>query len=1100
MKKGSAFAVLLMALCMLMAAVGLVGCGKDETEEKPPQSDHERTVTLSETAKELDRYESFTLTATVKDENGETLADTVTWKTSDDAVAAVSGGYVEAKGVGTATITASVGEASATCTVTVEDSGALPVLGLTAESVSVVVGGEFTVTGAVMYKRVEQTDAVITYAVEDTKVATVDENGSIKGVAYGTTKLTVTASWHGVDTSFLTVQIPVTVKEDVSLSITGEDATIYLSETTLEGQKFSNTVTYTGSVYVGGSADDVDASKISWVSSDTEIATVSDGVVTATGKKEGTVEITLRYEANEVYVSTPVKVTVQIPTLDKTDEITLYLDANAAESTVGGQIAAEDVFGAGTGKQVERIAETTDTSKDISDNATWISERDAGNEKERTYALAVYNDEYACVVNVIVTTKIITTYEELTRMQEYGNVQPASYTYNQTTITYYNYSGYFVLGNDIVVSSDAPVYEVDCVSTIGSSSWLVPANGFSGTFDGRGYTIYDLHVNHSGLFGDIASGSVIKNVALVNVTVTSDANNNNGSGVLGYSSCGASIENVFISMTTSAARSGMIGRVMNGGSVKNTVIVFEMTAGYNTGAITCWTPSAVTVSNVYVIYRADTTTANRKLVGEGTAQITGKVTEYNEEDLASASFENLPEGWYVAAGGWPMYESSIGGMYLDKTTLTGMVGAQGTLQGWIYGADTSKDVGLPVVWKSENTEVVEISNTGAYEFVGEGTTTIVVSYGKYTASCEVTVEEESTPVEDKTEAATLDVEANSETSLGAQIVAAGVDAGLFESFTPTSVCLESDSVTDYKDSVGRESGFFAAYDTGDEAGRTVVLVVANGETVIYRVKVLVVTKIITTYEDLAGMQNFTDVTTGTIAGDGATYYSYGGYFVLANNLVATGDEAAFAARNRGSISSGGNSVEEMGFHGTFDGRGYTVSGFKYALGGIFGDVGTGAIIRNVAFVNCIANDIDYSATATREDGIGILAVNAKGSFLVDNVYVSAAVNSPNGGALFGRSTSGGTIKNTIVHVNCTGGWNNGAISGWKVSPSVTENVYVIFEGKIEKIFGNTTDAQEGVTTMKKEEVATNSFTGLDAKYWNIVAGEMPAFNSMADIA
>ena len=64
---------------------------------------------------------------------------------------------------------------------------------------------------------------------------------------------------------------------------------------------------------------------------------------------------------------------------------------------------------------------------------------------------------------------------------------------------------------------------------------------------------------------------------------------------------------------------------------------------------------------------------------------------------------------------------------------------------------------------------------------------------------------------------------------------------------------------------------------------------------------------------------------------------------------------------------------------------------------------------------------------------------------------------------------------------------------------MTENVYVIFEGSIEKIYGNSTEAEEGVTTMKKEEVASNAFTGLGAKYWNVAEGEMPVFNSMADI-
>ena len=38
-----------------------------------------------------------------------------------------------------------------------------------------------------------------------------------------------------------------------------------------------------------------------------------------------------------------------------------------------------------------------------------------------------------------------------------------------------------------------------------------------------------------------------------------------------------------------------------------------------------------------------------------------------------------------------------------------------------------------------------------------------------------------------------------------------------------------------------------------------------------------------------------------------------------------------------------------------------------------------------------------------------------------------------------------------------------------------------------------------VTTMTVEEIADNEFTGLSDTYWTVTAGEMPTFNSMADI-
>lgn len=844
MKKRTAVVTILMAICMFMTIIGFVGCKDDGGGGETP-TDPVRNVTLSEPQVTLDRYENTTLTATVTDEDGNVVSDAVTWATSNAAVATVSGGFVQATGEGSADITAAVGTATATCKVTVESSGMEPVLSLTAESASVVVGGEFTVTGAVMYNRVEQTDAVITYTMADTNIATVDGEGSITGVSYGSTTLTVSASWRGVESSFLTKQIPVTVKEDVSLNITGTDTTIYLTNTTVEDEVFSNTVTFTGTVLVAGSEQGVDESKIAWKSSDDTIATVSNGVVTATGDKEGSVQITLTYEGEEVYSSAPVTVTVAMPTLDKMDEITLYLDANATDKTVGGQISAAEVFGSATDKAIARIADADNTATDISDNATWITERDTGSEDERTYTLAVYNDEYGYLVNAVVATKVITTYTELTQMQEYGGVQSVTTSAGKT---YYNYSGYFVLGNDIVVQPSDPVFEMDCVTGFGSQSEMVAANGFSGTFNGNGHTIYNLRANHSGLLGDIASGSAIKNVAFVNVTVTGNADNS-GAGVIGFSAFGTTIENVFISMSTSAARSGMVGRIMAGGAIRNSVIYYEKTGGYFCGALTSWTSSAVTVENVYVIYSTTTAEADRTLKGEPNQplRLSGTVTEYGEEDLATAEFSGLPAGWYVAEGGYPMFESSIGGMYISQTTLTGTVGGQGSLQGYVYGASQSDNIGLPVVWESDNPDAVRVSQTGAYEFVGEGSATITVTYGKFKATCTVEVDAAAVQIVDRT-GTTLDVESNSTTGLGTQIVNAGVEAELFDTFTPTAVYFESAPDTDYNDDYGTETGFFAAYDTGNETARTLTLIVANGDTALYRVKVLVVTKIITTYD------------------------------------------------------------------------------------------------------------------------------------------------------------------------------------------------------------------------------------------------------------
>lgn len=73
-------------------------------------------ITLDATTAEIKLGGTKTLVATVTPADS---TDTVTWETSDANVATVEGGIVTAVAVGTATITAKVGEFSAACTVTV---------------------------------------------------------------------------------------------------------------------------------------------------------------------------------------------------------------------------------------------------------------------------------------------------------------------------------------------------------------------------------------------------------------------------------------------------------------------------------------------------------------------------------------------------------------------------------------------------------------------------------------------------------------------------------------------------------------------------------------------------------------------------------------------------------------------------------------------------------------------------------------------------------------------------------------------------------------------------------------------------------------------
>jgi uncharacterized protein YjdB len=106
---------------LLAGAFLLAGC--DDSPTEPPLNPTPDAVEVSpESVTLTETGATEQLTAVVYDEDGDEIEDAeVTWSSSDEEVATVDeDGLVEAVGEGTATITATSGEASGTAEVTVE--------------------------------------------------------------------------------------------------------------------------------------------------------------------------------------------------------------------------------------------------------------------------------------------------------------------------------------------------------------------------------------------------------------------------------------------------------------------------------------------------------------------------------------------------------------------------------------------------------------------------------------------------------------------------------------------------------------------------------------------------------------------------------------------------------------------------------------------------------------------------------------------------------------------------------------------------------------------------------------------------------------------
>ena len=146
-------------------------------------------IALDQTAATLTEGETLTLTATVSPDDA--TDKTVTWETSDAAIATVVDGVVTAVAPGTATITAKAGDKKATCVVTVEKK-VIAVSGITLDQTAATLTEGETLTLVATVSPDDATDKTITWATSDAAIATVVD-GVVTAVAPGTATITAKA-------------------------------------------------------------------------------------------------------------------------------------------------------------------------------------------------------------------------------------------------------------------------------------------------------------------------------------------------------------------------------------------------------------------------------------------------------------------------------------------------------------------------------------------------------------------------------------------------------------------------------------------------------------------------------------------------------------------------------------------------------------------------------------------------------------------------------------------------------------------------------------------------------------------------------------------
>ena len=1072
------YLVVIVAMLALLT-FGLLGCKPDEPAPVDPEVPDPpvATVTLSQNAAELDVYETLTLTATK-----ENTEEAIVWSTSDGSVASVADGVVTAVKAGTATITAAAGSASATCTVSVYNSYTAPVLRVDYDNVSVSKDGEISVGVHTEWKG-EVVTGPVAYSWtlvegESDTVATVTpsadgSSATVKGLNYGETAYYVSAQVHGVN-----------LVKKVGVKVCNLDITFDIENLTPTAGAFRADVSLletpddraeiTPNVKVFNKGNEVQNAEIVWTCSDSTIAKIEGGVITAL--KEGEALLTGSYDNNDVKI----KVVAYRPEikLDTKYEI---------ETAVGGTIVVQDqLVGNITGARLngqsvyssfddETNTITLDKSK-LPKSAADMGEKD----------LIIDTDKAQYVAESGVYTKVLRTADDILGWQNLAYAADDSNTF---------WGGYFILGNDIDMTGKNFNGRFDYASMHNTTNWTVlpeyaglnyrngNTGGFRGIFDGRGYNIDNLNIPkwNDSFAGQMASGGVVKNISFTNVSL---------GGAASLVSCGGigTIENVYAQIkSVTAGNAGNMDTsgifygqdTMGSARLYNCFAVFDSAPASSAGftGLGAYHLGYGIINGVYGV-GIDPSLAIKKISSTGGGDVYGAYKTYGDLVASGAEFDEWENEFWTVVNGVPypknltLPEASVPSAAVDSE----YVGAGGSFT--VGGLSRYDVIELSTDAQAEGVKLSGNRITVPSE-TPKGTVIEFDVYSIFDKTKKQTLSVNVVESFDITIDGVFDVEIESgdtfEIDFGEQ---SSEVAGTLQNVVMDDVIFGSSSY----------SGGVLTLDTAslvkNWGEKTIVatFIKTNGSAVesvtMVTISVDIVTMII---NDEAELNRFLDVAEENKVGN-----SRMGIFKLGNDIICTGTYASHYVDGNTRTSAGG-----FGFHGTFDGQGYTIYNLHTVgeRGGFAGPLGQRGVIKNVSFVNA------------KNTGNGsFIASNGCGT--VENVYIQID-NTPNtkqwnsaSAVIVGDPFGEFRINNVIIeYINKL---PESATTGYPVwnmhfGFGINNGVYAV---GVDKYYGNRGEGDPenlgdvyGVFDNWTDFIAADiSFESWDADFWTIVNG------------
>ena len=718
--------------------------------------------------------------------------------------------------------------------------------------------------------------------------------------------------------------------------------------------------------------------EVEWeVTEGTAYASVSDdGVVTGTDM--GTAEVTLTVTYNEQEYTATITVNVTIPTEDVTPKQEMLFD-KSTDTAFDATALAEAIWGEQTDKTITdlRYGSAAASATIVSGSAYDWASVPAGEERV-FYAVS---DGVAYKFTALVVTKTIGTAEEFMTWREETSKDAKTYTNGDAAkadVYTYGEGEYILLTADITLTEDLQhkIWLLTAADTVPNDNKV----GFLGTFDGSGYTITAQSAGWSGLFGDLGSGAVIKNLGVV-------ATLSNTDGITGIQvrpaalasrAYGVTFENCYFDVTcgTIVRYSGLLFATAADITFENCVVVGTPgngTAAATSALVTSFVPinhyNSISFENTVLISRNANNQAiafngNNSAFTADVTVIDGSAAGFDiatyklAESFDTSGFNT--EYFFVETGYIPQWNKTaahfkpvlaLSKNSIEVTTETGADDNTAQL-GYTFtyrGTPITEDV--TVNWVvTEGDTFASVSNTGLVTGLAEGTAeiTLTITYDEQEYTATVTVDV-TMPVRDA-ELTEDVVFLKSVTDLASSLTAedvwgTGTDKTIADircGSAAASASILSEGTLDWTDVSLWENEFY----------------VIGSDNVAYKFTALLVTKTIGTAKEFMEWREETSkdaktYTNGDAAKADVYTYGEGEYILLTADITLTED-----LQHKIWLLTAADTVpndNKVGFLGTFDGSGYTITAQSAGWSGLFGDLGSGAVIKNLGVVATLSN-------------------------------------------------------------------------------------------------------------------------------------------------